>query len=602
MLTVEHENLTFLGSSLGFAYFQPLFITLDQCTGDSDTYGQHLRLQTEPDARPGWILMSAQHQLYNGKLADWFSHWAGIQGWEGSSTCWRVYNEEIFCDGQRSTVRNQLVSLPVILVVELLQEGIANGTSDRPDVDWDVPATLTPPISPGIAKSHKIIYDLVGYGLVDHTGNHFTAQYQHPIDKQIHTYDGIKNDGYSTSIPNSKVNSHLAGSTPLLPATMVPSQVVYRLRGGVAAQKKFYQERMKELGHKFNLHSEEKSLDRDLPYLSYRGDNLSRMDTKFQIWNPKAIQDDLIIRFSEYVHPKLANSAPLLKKKGTLQYEDSLDLRSPSPEIENGLLVLEATQGVLHSLNNEDPPKVLEGGDVQDTTMVYSTEPVPTLDMTNTTQDTTVCLTEMVDSTEPGEPVVDVTDTAQDYTAETTLVDTEILPHTTKDGTVPMANVPVNTNLPPDTSGLHNVQVASPDSFLISQVLLPSTTDYSDPDKTVDSDKFNISRLQPFPMSPPPPTNTRQWIDIPPESHQDDFFEDQIACRCGKEVTRYGALRDNLGQLIKCTICGDWSHLACQQRAPSRKRILSMEFICDHCNPRQAVKEYTREDRENERP
>jgi hypothetical protein len=73
----------------------------------------------------------------------------------------------------------------VILAIEVGDECI--GRKDQQH--WDFPPTIKPDTD---GEQFGIIYDLVGYILVNYECSHFTARYVCPDDKStIYTYDSM---------------------------------------------------------------------------------------------------------------------------------------------------------------------------------------------------------------------------------------------------------------------------------------------------------------------------------------------------------------------------------------------------------------------------
>jgi len=81
-----------------------------------------------------------------------------------------------------------VLNLPLIFVVEL---SVGN---DGTPLDWNIPQHLEPLGSDQVKKS-KLVYDLIGFGLMNEAQNHFITYYQDGSITGVTTYDGIQNHG-----------------------------------------------------------------------------------------------------------------------------------------------------------------------------------------------------------------------------------------------------------------------------------------------------------------------------------------------------------------------------------------------------------------------
>jgi len=61
-------------------------------------------------------------------------------------------------------------------------------------LDWNIPQHLEPLGSDQVKKS-KLVYDLIGFGLMNEAQNHFITYYQDGSITGVTTYDGIQNHG-----------------------------------------------------------------------------------------------------------------------------------------------------------------------------------------------------------------------------------------------------------------------------------------------------------------------------------------------------------------------------------------------------------------------
>jgi hypothetical protein len=152
---------------------------------------------------------------------------------------------------------------------------------------WDFPATITPD-SEDNAKKFGVIYDLIGYTLVNVEGTHFTARYISHDRKKIYTYDSLKHGGHPYEEQNATFKTHITGRNVKLPEGFAIWQAYYHLRGGLNGQRKFYETRTKQYASQYNLYFSEATLDK-LPTVSYRHEGLHEMPAKDRFWliNPE---------------------------------------------------------------------------------------------------------------------------------------------------------------------------------------------------------------------------------------------------------------------------------------------------------------------------
>lgn len=95
-----------------------------------------------------------------------------------------------------------------------------NRHSDSERQHWDFPPTISPD-SRTAAKNFGIIYDLVGFTLVNSKGTHFTARYISHDRKKVYMYDGLMNKGYPLEEHPASFQTHIAGRNIKLPKGVV---------------------------------------------------------------------------------------------------------------------------------------------------------------------------------------------------------------------------------------------------------------------------------------------------------------------------------------------------------------------------------------------
>jgi len=82
-------------------------------------------------------------------------------------------------------------------------------------LDWNIPQHLEPLGSDQVKKS-KLIYDLIGFGLINEAQNYFIAHYQDESITGVTTYDGMQNHRKTVQVSNLYSSTYLSGISPLL--------------------------------------------------------------------------------------------------------------------------------------------------------------------------------------------------------------------------------------------------------------------------------------------------------------------------------------------------------------------------------------------------
>jgi hypothetical protein len=181
------------------------------------------------------------------------------------------------------TRRELVVSIPVVLAIEVGDETVGlNRQLASERQYWDFPATITPD-SENNAKKFGVIYDLIGYTLVNVQGTHFTARYISHDRKKVYTYDSLKHGGHPYEERNATFKTHISGRSVNLPEGFAVWQAYYHLRGGLDAQRKFYETRTQQYATQYHLYFSEATLDK-LPTVSYRQEGLHEMPARDRFW------------------------------------------------------------------------------------------------------------------------------------------------------------------------------------------------------------------------------------------------------------------------------------------------------------------------------
>ncbi|PPQ88302.1 hypothetical protein CVT25_012365 [Psilocybe cyanescens] len=233
-------------------YLYPLYVDIHSCSGSPETSGHHLEL-VKPRYRSELLLKTVDHQTFNGNFKDFFGNYIRIDKPPVTAhTCWRVKNgNESLCSGIREDVKDLVLSIPVLLLVEV------GGDETRPSApqypSWDFPASVYPHTRPSSRNPHSIVYDLVGHALYNPSISHFNSRYASGDKKSIYTYDGMKYGGHPKEEPKAKFSGYIAGRDIQCPDGYSVTLALYCLRGGLPAQEEFYRIRTQALLRRFNL-------------------------------------------------------------------------------------------------------------------------------------------------------------------------------------------------------------------------------------------------------------------------------------------------------------------------------------------------------------
>ena len=272
--------------SLAVAYFMTFCVSLHQCSGCSETGGSHTQITSTLQRMPFFQVQTHHYKKYAGLISKVCEErFTGNKAPTSpdNNCCWRVNEGNILCLGKRHDIQDLVVSIPVILAIEVGDESVGlNHYLGSERQYWDFPPTISPD-SPNSAKKFGMIYDLVGFILINTQGTHFTARYTSHNQKIIYTYDSLAHKGYPIEEQAASFQTHIVGHDIELPEGFAIWQAYYRLRSGLNAQKKFFEIRTKEYASKYHLHFSEKTLD-NLPTVSYSYKGQREMPAKDHTW------------------------------------------------------------------------------------------------------------------------------------------------------------------------------------------------------------------------------------------------------------------------------------------------------------------------------
>lgn len=324
--------------SLAVAYFMIFSVTLSQCSGSPEICSGHTQVTSTLRRMPFFQVEAHHYKIYDGLISKVCEarFTADKPPTSPRTNCWQVHEGHRLCSGKRRDLEDLVVSIPIILGIEVGDETVKlnNHTTHPERQQWDFPPTIFPDPK-AAAKNAGIVYDLVGFVLVNVGGTHFTARYISHDQKKIYTYDGLKHKGYPVEEQAASLETHLAGHNIELPEGYSIWQAYYRLRGGIKAQKKFFEMRTKEYTTKYHLHFSEKTLG-NLPTASYRFEGLQEMPAKDRTW----IQNPEKSGTTEYIPEK--PTAPKIMEDG--------------PESEDETIPLGVVGGLTHSNSQESLP------------------------------------------------------------------------------------------------------------------------------------------------------------------------------------------------------------------------------------------------------
>ena len=274
------------GYSLAVGYFMMFCVSIHQCSGSLESGGAHTEITSTLQRMPFFQVQTKDYKEHNGlisKVCEKVFTTSKVP--TKPHSCWRVKEGEIWCPGKRQDMQNMVVSIPVILAIEIGDESVGSNrhlVSERQN--WDFPPTISPD-SQKAARIFGVIYDLVGFVLINTEGTHFTARYSSHNQKIIYTYNSLAHKGYPLEEQAASFQTHIAGPTSniKLPKGFTIWQAYYRLRGGLKAQKKFFEIRTKEYTSKYHLYFSEETLD-NLSSVSYHHQGQYEMPAKDRNW------------------------------------------------------------------------------------------------------------------------------------------------------------------------------------------------------------------------------------------------------------------------------------------------------------------------------
>ncbi|KAF8351863.1 hypothetical protein F5887DRAFT_861192, partial [Amanita rubescens] len=231
--------------------------------------------------------------------------------------CWRTSAGKKLCSGKREDIRDLVLSLPVILIIEIADDDIE---ADKPS-SWRFSEHLFPlPLPLKEAMNTGMIYELTGLGFYSKAKSHFIARFSSLDRKVVYTYDGRANDGYAMCEQGATSSSHLSAPSIPVPNSYKVCSAVYKLRGGTNAQLNFFHRRKADLATRYHLSTDSNNLE-ILPKLHYKEVGLTVLDPADRSW----ISNPIAARTKEYVKDTASTVRHVLTSVQRLEDLQSLD-------------------------------------------------------------------------------------------------------------------------------------------------------------------------------------------------------------------------------------------------------------------------------------
>ena len=217
-----------------------------------------------------------EYSTFHGDVGSWFAKFISNQGTTTSNMpCFRMEESKVLCSGVRSDTRGLVLAIPIMLALQVPD-------STDPPI-WNFPETLTP-LTKTLAKKEGVIYDLVGFGLLSQSAQHYTARYALKSPPEVFFFNGMKNGGYTLLEEGASFATHVAGKTQNFPDGYSVETAIYHLRGGSKAQDIFYKIRSELYRKRFKLDVSGLTPDYStLPKCSYLG-NLTELPLEARTW------------------------------------------------------------------------------------------------------------------------------------------------------------------------------------------------------------------------------------------------------------------------------------------------------------------------------
>lgn len=330
------------GSIPALAYLCSWVFDFHHCTGSPDIGGYHIEI-TQVRRHEELRARHFSHQPCDGRIANLFKDYVSIDRLpiEASYGCWRVKEGKRLCPGERIDYNDLVISLPIIFTIEVDHE--------RGPKVWEFPETLHP-LTKEEAADHGLEYTLVGLALVSTTLTtaHFLARHSSADHKTIYTYDGLAHKGMTVVEQNATFQTHVAGKNIKIPEGYIVYQAFYHLRGGLQAQRMFYEIRTKALQDLLNI-SFSKPDPYQIPQIAYQANDLVRLEPSLRrAWSQK---NDI----EEYIAPhKNQSKSKAVKSRPTRKPSSERPSEKATAPIESDTTPIESEDNLGTPIESED--------------------------------------------------------------------------------------------------------------------------------------------------------------------------------------------------------------------------------------------------------
>ncbi|KAF9030656.1 hypothetical protein BJ165DRAFT_1358700 [Panaeolus papilionaceus] len=163
LLRLEDKASTFRSISA----FEIHSVNIHTCSGNHSTGGTHIQISKQQHRGHVHQLTCEDHATYSGDFESYFSSLLSLNHAPIThSACWRVKDGASLCSGTHTSTGKLVVSMPLIYTFDIAPDEDNNLSS------WKFPTTL-----PLVDDDPGLVYELLGFGLISDSHNHFTAQY-----------------------------------------------------------------------------------------------------------------------------------------------------------------------------------------------------------------------------------------------------------------------------------------------------------------------------------------------------------------------------------------------------------------------------------------
>ncbi|KAF5319355.1 hypothetical protein D9619_008890 [Psilocybe cf. subviscida] len=283
-----------------------IMVEVHKCTGCEETAGMHVEITEKPRFKSRIMLCTTAHMQYGGRFEDYARDYFTLEKKPVVSRCWRVKSGQPLCTGQRTNVRNLVISIPVMFMIEVGSEE-----------NWDFPSHIVPE-----AGMH---YSLVSLALHSNFKGHFQARYLSPDGKQVYEYDNMGNNACPMLLADATPETHFYGRDIDCTGDWKVSYAFYYLSGGSTTQESFYSTRLAAVSSQCMLKFTTTSLSTQ-PMILYADQELKQMPKSDRHWEQDLYKADT----AEYLQ-RGAPSAPYRQVKVTPESEDSESVTESPP-------------------------------------------------------------------------------------------------------------------------------------------------------------------------------------------------------------------------------------------------------------------------------